>query len=78
MKNKINKLQLNKRELEVFSDELLNEFEMMETYAGAASPTRKNNCDRVKDCVTKILCGVTIKWQCSISEPSDTTSTSIF
>ncbi|NCO54750.1 MAG: hypothetical protein COS14_02145 [Bacteroidetes bacterium CG02_land_8_20_14_3_00_31_25] len=51
MENKIDKL--TEREMEVFSNELLNDFEMMETFAGG----NNNGC-------TNNRCGVNINFFC--------------
>jgi len=43
---------LNKEELDVFSNELMNDFQMMETYAGG----NKNSCSNSGGCPTYGIC----------------------
>ncbi len=62
-KNEKEQLVPTQRELEVFSDELLNEFQMMETYGGVDDT--KYICDVKLNCsCRKVNCGASTKCHC--------------
>ncbi|HBS85769.1 MAG: hypothetical protein A2W91_13295 [Bacteroidetes bacterium GWF2_38_335] len=50
-------ISFNEKELEIFSDELLDDFQMMETYAGSNNSDCTNTCETYNGVCIKLFCG---------------------